>query len=99
MQVAGRASEVESEQERKAKMSCHEHYCPNCDNSFRDQDELVRKLVAALTVAETFVSDELETRRSSFLPNPSEDESGYLGQADSTLKAIEGALAVSGSLK
>lgn len=46
---------------------------------------------AALILAESFIADELETRKSSFLPDATEDEQGYLGIAETALKAVRAA--------
>jgi hypothetical protein len=46
----------------------------------------------ALHDAEAFIAEELETRRSSFLPEPTEDEAGYLGTAQAALDGVREAI-------
>lgn len=51
------------------------------------------ELLEALRKAETFIAEETDTRETSCLPGPTEDEEGYLGQAHAALKACREAIA------
>ena len=50
-------------------------------------------LLDALRVAESFVADELEIRKNSFLPDATEAEDGYIGSAQRALGLIVAAIA------
>lgn len=70
----------------------------NC-GIFDNIDEIKRRLavkddmLSALRVAETFIADELETRDNSFLPGATEEETGYIGEAQNALNTIRVAIA------
>lgn len=49
-------------------------------------------LLDALRSARAFVAEELEQRKSSFLPTPTDGEVGYIEEAQAVLDEIEGAL-------
>lgn len=57
------------------------------------------ELVDTLRAAESFISDELETRQSSFLPNATEDENGYIASAQRVLGQVRAAIAKAAAAK
>lgn len=73
----------------KEESTMRDRYKRQC-NSWRDA---ALQMNDALSVAEAFIADELETRRSSFLPDPTEDEEGCLGTAQAALKSVRDAIA------
>jgi hypothetical protein len=46
----------------------------------------------ALVTAQCFITNELETRQDSFLPDATEDEDGYIREAKRALRAVRKAL-------
>lgn len=51
------------------------------------------EMYAALKLAESFIADESATREQSCLPEPNEDEEGYLESASTALDTVRAAIA------
>ena len=57
-----------------------------------DTGENFARMRAALRIAEAFIADELEVRQQSYLPDATEGEQDYIGDAEQALKAVRDAL-------